>query len=405
MYCHQCGSSNKDDAFYCTRCGCRIKDEQEPDNSSSSRKVGAYAVEVTPPKEVTISKRSQEDREALHTYLVTSIGEYRPLAMHSLTRDVKSMVSEVIGGEVGDLVGTLARDLLRRFNPGGGVVCGTSVADVESERIRREALFQQQAILKLAADYLERAPWITYLTALKCRPFLEHFDISTQTFSDLKEKQLVDALERYAEELVAKSEMSMTDDSKQDIARMFHFESIRAHLQEATEVISRIIASENRAIVLSTLMGHEVSIPSRTIKLPNGSILRFLGKIIMAPFAGGVLYILFVNGRPAASDQTILPIACALMGFAFGFWIYGIGNDRRKSATNELVREQQRVESVENEVNFNCREFELKVKPQLREIGISSEEALLDLEVASNAFHGLLEQVGVLRDRYTETRV
>jgi hypothetical protein len=305
------------------------------------------------------SKRSQQDRELLHEYLVTVFTPQKESAY------VRPSITDALA----DAIPALGNLLGRRK----AVVAGTTVADSGTENAKREALFQQQRLLTLSATYLESAPWISYLTASKHSRFMECFGLTTSAFADFGDKKLVDETGRLADELEVKSSALMDSETRDVLRELIKFSERKDLVSSAISILNEITSSPHRALIHTKLTTGKVEIaqkyPTRKT-LPDGS-----GYMTMGMFC---VFGCVIVGTIAATAETGNPlrggffaVAVALGTAPIFFFTFGArqGADfaAEKARYDRAVSsEKERVQQILDIVNRLAEMFRSTVEPLLR---------------------------------------
>ena len=335
-----------------------------------------------PPVPPLSSKRSQQDRELLHEYLVTA-----------LTPQKESVyVRPSITDAIADAIPALGNLLGRRK----AVVAGTTVSDSQTENTKREELFQQQRLLTLSATYMESAPWISYLTATKHSRFIECYGLTTSAFADFGDKKLVDETARLADELEVKSFGLMDSETRDFVRELISFQGRKEIVESAVSILNEIIRSPHRALIHCELATGKVEIPQNyptLLRLPDGKayetmcVICVIGTVV----AGCVVAGSFAGVVEMSALHTNAVLFTTAMGLVGAIVFFTLWQSQRKAWEDEnarydyaFAREKQRVENILNLVNRLAGMFRSTVKPLLD---------VLKIAINLDDFEGMLSEL------------
>jgi hypothetical protein len=393
MYCPKCGTKNSDDASFCTNCGNRLL-EGDPQNAAppAQNLSPTFSTSNEDSFEAT-SKKAQEDRQMLHDYIVTELPKVEVPGQQRLAGNILKGMFEGL------------REMILRK---GGVVSGTQADDVGREIVKREAVFKQQVLLQIASRYLSSKPWITYLTAIKLTPFLKRFDIETEEFSDFSDKQLLDKLIRYGDELETRSSNLMSDETKAQLTELFRLEELKDPLWDAFDVAKTINSSPYKELIIAKLRGEAISLEARTNNppvRPSTGVMLFFGTLLLIVGGFPLIFSYSVNDvvHQTVRHWSFAPI---IIGGVFLFIVHIRSREfdaEFRDYSNWLKHEQMRILTIQSSVDELCREFELKVIPILATINVTLEEALANIAVVIGGAREWLKYISEMRESFAET--
>ena len=249
----------------------------------------------------------------------------------------------------------------------------------------------------MAAGYMESSPWIAYIAAIKCEPFLRHFGIETHSFSEIAEKQMIDELQLYAEELEVESIQRMDSQTKKEIDELIGELSIYSKLKQAVKVVSDIENFEFKDLVLCKLGGKSFAIPVSDFK--KETFLRKVAFRAMLISSLLLLYFAFRLNNEIASAFQLFQIVISLVGLLFGIGVFQEAGKREKKALQERERVRRRIADA---INNLCGKFMDNVYGFLPLIvgwdGLDN----LDLNNMSKGFINLIEGIDRKVERYIQ---
>lgn len=351
---------------------------------------GKQAVPPPPPPSATPARTStsaaiqvtQDDRKALQEYLVAIFRQQAESAPTGTFRD--SIVDAI------PALGAL-------FGRRKAVVAGTTVTNTEAENTKREALFQLRRILEVSATYADKAPWIPYLAAHRRPRFMECYRISTASFADFGDKTLVDETSRFGDNLGARAASLMDAETAKNVAELIAFQKRQEWLQAAISILGEIIRSPYRELIQNRLKGQMFNLAGNY--LPVSTVDNWAGRIISWCVYGGVALLVgggvaFLTGEtdynePQKSFGKILA-SIGVLSLIAAFALQPIDKklreeqaaEDRKSEAN--TKEEERIQSIWNEVNRLAEAFETTVKPLLAE---------MQIPITIDDMEGMLEQL------------
>lgn len=95
-----------------------------------------------------------------------------------------------------------------------------SKVERESENSARSLLYRQHQFLQISETYMDKAPWIPFLTERKHRKTMTRLGVTIETFPTFEEKELFERVSRLATNLSRKSASRLDAATQQDIAHL-----------------------------------------------------------------------------------------------------------------------------------------------------------------------------------------
>jgi hypothetical protein len=97
----------------------------------------------------------------------------------------------------------------------------------------RELLFNQKQLLKVAEQFLQEKPWIAYFAATKHIFFLRSKGITTATFTEFRDKEYADEVDRYAETIALTAEKQLDSETQECLHELITLQQVEPLIDQA----------------------------------------------------------------------------------------------------------------------------------------------------------------------------
>ncbi len=97
----------------------------------------------------------------------------------------------------------------------------------------RELLFNQKQLLKVGERYLPEKPWIAYFAATKHILFLRSKGITTASFTEFRDKEYSDEVDRYAESIAVAAEKQLDSQTQEFLHELLTLQAVEPVVDQA----------------------------------------------------------------------------------------------------------------------------------------------------------------------------